>query len=92
MEGGENTRENNCTTGREIFRGLGFGGWRGGGRRMRGSEIRSPRPGRREILLSGVASAFLGVGWGAIALCESCNGEVPMINFQFLRKNLTFTF
>ena len=31
--------------------------------------------------------------WGSdIALCKSCNGEVPMINFQFLRKNLTFTF
>ena len=29
---------------------------------------------------------------GYIALCESCNGEVPMINFQFLHKNLTFTF
>ena len=26
------------------------------------------------------------------ALCESFNGEVSMINFQFLRKNVTFTF
>ena len=26
------------------------------------------------------------------ALCESCNGEVPMINFQFLQRNVTFTF
>ena len=27
-----------------------------------------------------------------IALCECCNGEVSMINFQFLFKNITFTF
>ena len=26
------------------------------------------------------------------ALCEGCNGEVSMMNFQFLRKNVTFTF
>ena len=26
------------------------------------------------------------------ALCGSCNGELSMINFQFLRKNVTFTF
>ena len=45
-----------------------------------------------EALISGETSAIIIIIIIIIALCKSCNGEVPMINFQFLRKNVTFTF
>ena len=82
-----------------VWFGLAEGGgtWRvlGGGRRMRGSEIRSRGPGRREILLSVVAWAFLrgwGVGGGVVGENRGLRSEADDQSLWLGKRRITLAF
>ena len=80
-----------------VWFGLGGGGggetWRvlGGGRRMRGSEIRSRGPGRREILLSVVAWAFLR-GRGVVGENRGLRSEADDQSLWLGKRRITLAF
>ena len=70
------------------------GTWRvlGGGRRMRGSEIRSRGPGRQEILLSVVAWAFLRGGGGVVGENRGLRSEADDQSLWLGKRRITLAF
>ena len=76
-----------------VWVGEGDGTWRvlGGGRRMRGSEIRSRGPGRREILLSVVAWALLR-GRGVVGENRGLRSEADDQSLWLGKRRITLAF